>query len=265
MPREKERADKILVEKGLAGSRQKAQAMIMSGMVFSGNNRINKPGDMLSRDQEIQIKESFPYVSRGGLKLEEALNYFKIRTNGLAAADLGASTGGFTDCLLKKRASKVYAVDVDIRQLDWTLQNDPRVIQIQKNVRYLEKADFPEPIDLAACDLSFISVLKIFPAVAGFLDKGFFLTLIKPQFEVGRKQVGKKGIVREKRLHYDVLEKVYLEAADMGWRLQGVMKPSVKGQKGNQEYFMLWRLGGTRPPVQTVKKWIEEAVSDEKN
>lgn len=265
MPGEKVRADKILVEKGLAESRQKAQSLIMAGLVFSGNIRISKPGEMLSSTQPIRVKEPFPYVSRGGLKLEEAVNFFKVKTKGITAADLGASTGGFTDCLLKKGASKVYAVDVDIRQLDWILQNDPRVVQIRKNVRYLEKADFSEPLDLVTCDLSFISVLKIFPAVAQLLGKGLFLTLIKPQFEVGRKQVGKKGIVRDPNLHREVLEQIFIKATEMGWRLLGVMRPTVKGQKGNQEYFMLWRLGGRRPQEQTVKKWIEEAVSDEKN
>jgi 23S rRNA (cytidine1920-2'-O)/16S rRNA (cytidine1409-2'-O)-methyltransferase len=188
----KERADKVLANRGLADSYQKAQALIMAGLVFSGKQRIEKPGQMIASDRELTLKEKNPYVSRGGLKLAEALEVFEIPIQNKVAADLGASTGGFTDCLLRKGAKRVYAVDVDISQLDWHLKEDSRVVCIEKNARYLTKDDFAPAPDIVTTDLSFISVLKVLPAVKEFLGNGQLLSLIKPQFEARKEQVGKK-------------------------------------------------------------------------
>ncbi|MCK4759176.1 MAG: TlyA family RNA methyltransferase, partial [Candidatus Aminicenantes bacterium] len=161
----KERADKVLSSRGLAESRQKAQALIMAGLVYSGEQRIEKPGQMIAVDMELSLKERLPYVSRGGLKLQEALEAFEIPVQDKIAADLGASTGGFTDCLLQKGAKMVYAVDVDTSQIDWRLREDPRVVCIEKNARYLSKGDFADIPEIVTTDLSFISVLKVLPAV----------------------------------------------------------------------------------------------------
>ncbi len=261
----KERADKIIASRGLAESRQKAQALIMAGLVFSEGQRVEKPGQMISLDQEISLKEKMPYVSRGGLKLEEALEAFKIPVKGKVAADLGASTGGFIDCLLQKGARKVYAVDVDIRQIDWRLREDPRVICIQKNARYLKKDEFEDALDIVTIDLSFISVLKVLPAVKGFLAGGRLLSLIKPQFEVGKGQVGKKGVVRNQALHEDVLNRIIEESHKMGFALRGLIKSSHPGQKGNREFFVFWSLGKESINQGEVQRLIKEAVWNEKS
>ncbi len=249
----------------MAESRQKAQALIMAGLVFSEGQRVEKPGQMISLDQEISLKEKMPYVSRGGLKLEEALEAFKIPVKGKVAADLGASTGGFIDCLLQKGARKVYAVDVDIRQIDWRLREDPRVICIQKNARYLKKDEFEDALDIVTIDLSFISVLKVLPAVKGFLAGGRLLSLIKPQFEVGKGQVGKKGVVRNQALHEDVLNRIIEESHKMGFALRGLIKSSHPGQKGNREFFVFWSLGKESINQGEVQRLIKEAVWNEKS
>lgn len=261
----KERADKIVVNRGLAESRQKAQALIMAGLVFVRDQRIEKPGQMLGRDQEVFLKQKIPYVSRGGLKLEEALDSFKISVEGKVAVDLGASTGGFIDCLLQRGLNKVYAVDVDTKQIDWRLKKDSRVELIEKNARYLKEKDFKEALDLVTIDLSFISVLKVLPAVKEFLGKGKLISLIKPQFEVGRGQVGKKGIVRDPNLHEEVLNKVIREAEKLGFKPQGLIKSSTRGQKGNREFFIYWTLGRKSLSAEKVKTLIKEAVRDEKS
>jgi 23S rRNA (cytidine1920-2'-O)/16S rRNA (cytidine1409-2'-O)-methyltransferase len=273
----KERADKVLVERRLADSRQKAQALIMAGLVFSGEQRIDKPGQLVGLDQEISLHKPFPYVSRGGLKLEEALDIFQISVTGKIAADIGSSTGGFTDCLLQRGARKVYAVDVDTRQIDIRLRENPRVVLVEKNARFLKRADVIDPLDIVTMDVSFISILKIFPAVKDILSRSrdsgqgagrgsaLLLSLIKPQFEVGKGQVGKKGIVRDAALHRQVLHKIASEAAGLGFRLRGLMKCSLRGQKGNREFFGLWDLAGLPPAGQDVLKWIQEVARDEKN
>jgi len=261
----KERADKIIAGRGLAESRQKAQALIMAGMVFTEGQRIEKPGQMIGIDQEISLKEKMPYVSRGGLKLEEALEAFNISLKGKVAADLGASTGGFIDCLLQKGARTVYAVDVDIRQIDWRLREDPRVICKQKNARYLTKDDFDNSLDIVTTDLSFISVLKVLPAVKEFLGDGMLLSLIKPQFEVGKGQVGKKGVVRNPALHEDVLGKIIEQAHKMGFALRGLIKSSLLGQKGNREFFIFWSLEEEALSQGEVLRLIKEAVWNEKS
>jgi 23S rRNA (cytidine1920-2'-O)/16S rRNA (cytidine1409-2'-O)-methyltransferase len=273
----KERADKILVERKLADSHQKAQALIMAGLVFSGQQRIDKPGQLVALDQEIFIHKPFPYVSRGGLKLEGALDALQISVAGKIAADIGTSTGGFTDCLLQRGAAKVYAVDVDTRQIDIRLREDPRVVLIEKNARFLVRADFADPLDIVTMDVSFISILKIFPILKDILsrsrdsdqgagrDPALLLSLIKPQFEVDKGQVGKKGIVRDAALHEEVLHKITSEAAALGYKLRGLMKCALPGQKGNREFFGLWVLKGLPAAGQDVLKWIQEVVRDEKN
>ncbi|MBN1272049.1 MAG: TlyA family RNA methyltransferase [Candidatus Aminicenantes bacterium] len=259
----RERADRVMVSRGLAESRQKAQALIMSGVVWTDGRRVEKPGQLLSPDQKLSVKEKMPFVGRGGLKLAEALDVFRISPKGKTAADLGASTGGFTDCLLQRGARRVYAVDVDTRQLDWRLRSDERVILIEKNARYLGREDFADPVNLITLDLSFISLLKVLPAVFTFLTDGVLLTLIKPQFEVGRKQVGKKGIVRDPALHREILFRVIQEARKMGFFFQDVIKCTVRGQKGNREYFARWTLGGDTKNGISVEKKVEKAVYHE--
>lgn len=261
----KERADKIVAGRGLAESPKKAQALIMAGLVFSEGQRIEKPGQMIGSDQEISLKEKMPYVSRGGLKLKEALEAFQIPVQGKVTADLGASTGGFIDCLLQKGAKRIYAVDVDIRQIDWRLREDPRVICIHKNARYLKKDDFGDALDIVTTDLSFISVLKVLPAVKEFLGGGRLLSLIKPQFEVEKGQVGKKGVVRNPALHEDVLDRIIEEAHKMGFALRGLIKSSHRGQKGNREFFIFWSLEEESLGQGEVQRLIKEAVWNEKN
>lgn len=261
----KERADEVVFSQGLAENRQKAQVLIMAGLVFSEGKRIEKPGQKIAIDKEISLKERMPYVSRGGLKLEEALEAFKIPVRGKVAADLGSSTGGFTDCLLQKGAKKVYAVDVDTRQIDYSLRNNPRVILLEKNARYLRKDDFEDEIDIVTTDLAFISVLKVLPAVKGFLGKGKLLSLLKPQFEVSKGQVGKKGIVKDPLLHEDVLNSVIAQAREAGFKLRGLIQTSVRGQKGNREFFVWWSLGEDSLNAAQVESLIKEAVWNEKH
>jgi 23S rRNA (cytidine1920-2'-O)/16S rRNA (cytidine1409-2'-O)-methyltransferase len=261
----KERADKVIVERGLAESRQKAQALIMAGRVFSGGERIDKPGQKLNSEQEITLTEKIPFVGRGGIKLAEALDTLDLSIAGKVAADLGSSTGGFTDCLLQRGARKVYAVDVDTRQLDYRLREDPRVVMIDKNARYLREEDFSDSLDVITVDLSFISVLKVLPAIKNFIRAGLVLALIKPQFEVGKGQVGKKGVVRDPRLHEEILSKMIREAEDFGFHTLGLVRSPILGQKGNREFFVLWstRRAGLAPDrMQTL---VKEAVWNAKN
>lgn len=269
----KDRADKIVVSRGLAESRQKAQALIMAGLVKADGVRVDKSGQLLDISVAIELKDVLPFVGRGGLKIDEALDGFDISVEGKTAADLGSSTGGFTDCLLQRGAVKVYAIDVDTRQLDVKLRNDPRVVQIEKNARYLQKIDFADKLDIVTIDLSFISVSKVLPAVAEAMDDGIVIALIKPQFEVGRHQVGKKGIVRERDLHEEVLLKAAQAGEGLGFRTRAIMKPSIRGQKGNQEYFIRWDKRraetGQSPahvtPVSELERFIKEAVNNEKD
>ncbi|MCK4336458.1 MAG: TlyA family RNA methyltransferase [Candidatus Aminicenantes bacterium] len=261
----KERVDKVLVNRGLAENCHKAQALILAGMVFTGDKRVEKPGQMIMPEQDLTLKEKPPFVSRGGLKLEEALDAFNLVVEGKVAADLGSSTGGFTDCMIQRGAKKVFALDVDTRQFDWRLSQNPRITLIKKNVRYLEKSDFYEDLDLITMDLSFISVLTVLPAVRKVLNRADLVSLIKPQFEVGRHQVGKKGIVRDPVLHQDVLERIIDEARYLGFKAKGVIKTSIRGQKGNQEFFILWTLMNTDPYTLDIQSMIKEAVWSEKH
>lgn len=259
------RADKLLLLHGLASSRAKAQALIMEGLVFAAGKRIEKPGELVSPDREIRVLKKMPYVSRGGLKLDEALEVFKISVEGKVAADLGASSGGFTDCLLQKGAKKVYAVDVNIKQIDCRIRLDPRVHLLEKNARYLQKDDFEEMPELVTADLSFISLAKVFRAIGEILERGVLLALVKPQFEAGRHQVGKKGVVRDPKVQEEVLQKVTAEAEKWGFRLRGVMKSSFPGQEGNREFFAYWTRGGQSLDEAERLRLIREAVWDEKD
>ncbi len=261
----KDRADKLVVYAGLADSPKKAQALIMAGLVYAGGLRVDKAGQLLDVELDLTLKETPPFVSRGGLKLDEALEKFVFAVEGKTAADLGASTGGFTDCLLQKGARKVFAVDVDTRQLDNTLRQNSRVVIVEKNARYLEKKDIPDVLDLVTIDLSFISVLKVLPAVYKIVGEGIVVSLIKPQFEVERKQVGKKGIVRNRTLHEEVLISIAQKAEGIGYSFVDAMRPSVRGQKGNQEYFFLWKKKDKRQKSSGMFfDIIKEVVWDEK-
>ncbi len=233
----RERADRLVVSRGLAETREKARALIMAGLVYADSRRVEKPGELIAPETRLVIEKGLPYVSRGGLKLEEALDKWKISVSDKVAADLGCSTGGFTDCLLQKGARRVYAVDVSINQLDWRLRTDPRVTCLEKNARYLVGEDFGEAVDLVTMDLSFISILKVLPAVKGFLSEGELLSLLKPQFEAGRGQVGRKGVVRDPARHEMVLARVLEGAQELGFGVAGLLKCSTRGQRGNREFF----------------------------
>lgn len=256
----KQRADKLVVEQGLADTWQKAQALIMAGLVFSPSGRVEKSGQLLEVDQALNLKETLLFVSRGGLKLEEALSAFDVSVENKVAADLGVSTGGFTDCMLQGGAKRVYAVDVDTRQMDFRLRRDPRVVLINKNARYLKKDDFPEELDVITMDLSFISILKVLPAIKDFLGKGRLVCLVKPQFEVGKGQVGKKGIVRDLALHQEVLTQVVNQADMIGFKVKGLIKSSFPGQKGNREFFVLWTLCENHFSLRHVQSIIKQVV-----
>ena len=259
----KERADKLLVERHLAESRHKAQALILAGKVFSGGAKVEKSGQLLPVDRSLHVKESNPYVGRGGLKLEGALKTFNIPVSEKIAVDIGASTGGFTDCLLKHGASFVFAVDVDTRQLDWGLSRDSRVQKIQKNARYLNRGDFERPLDIVVMDVSFISILKVLPALRGLGENVIVVSLVKPQFEVGRGLVGKKGIVRDPVLHLDVLTRIIDEAEQMGYIVRGIAPSPIRGQKGNREFFIHWTMSGDPADPSSVQSWVKEAVKDD--
>jgi 23S rRNA (cytidine1920-2'-O)/16S rRNA (cytidine1409-2'-O)-methyltransferase len=241
-----ERVDKLLVERGLAESRTKAQAMVMAGVVLVNEQRINKPSDLVAPDAEIRVKggddPASRYVGRGGLKLEAALREFQINVEGLICLDVGASTGGFTDCLLQHGARKVISVDVGHNQIDWRLRTDSRVeVREGINARYLKPADFPTRFELVVLDVSFISATKIMPAIVPLLtDSGHLITLIKPQFEVGRGEVGKGGIVRDPQKHLRVIDEVNRAAKDLGLRAINVIESPIHGADGNVEFLALY-------------------------
>lgn len=237
----KERLDLLLVKRGFYPSREKAKAAIMAGIVFVDGQKSDKAGNMIDTEAELFVKENLcPYVSRGGLKLEKSMGEFGLNLKDTVCMDIGASTGGFTDCMLQNGAVKVYAIDVGYGQLDWKLRNDRRVINMEKcNVRYLDTDKIEEPIDFISIDVSFISLKLIFPVAASVLaDQGEIVCLVKPQFEAGREQVGKKGIVRDRKVHEEVIEKVIGYAADNGLYPQGLTYSPVTGAKGNIEYLL---------------------------
>lgn len=240
----KERLDVILVNNGLASSRDNAKRTIMAGLVTVDGIVETKSGQKFDVDSEFKVKDKLlKYVSRGGLKLEKAIQSFSIKLNGCYAVDMGASTGGFTDCMLMNGALKVYALDVGYGQLDYKLRVDPRVINMEKtNIRYLDTTLIEEQIDFISIDVSFISLRHMFPVASKILkDTGAVMCLIKPQFEAGREQVGKKGIVRDSKVHVEVIENVIGYASDNGLYPHGLDYSPVKGTKGNIEYLLYLR------------------------
>ena len=240
----KERLDVLLVQKGLAPSREKAKAMIMEGNVFINNNREDKAGTMFDENVEIEIKgNTLKYVSRGGLKLEKAMTHFGITLDDKVCMDIGASTGGFTDCMLQNGAKKVYAVDVGYGQFAWKLRQDERVVCMEKtNIRYVTPEDIADKLDFASVDVSFISLTKVLgPARALLTDEGEMVCLIKPQFEAGKEKVGKKGVVREKSVHEEVIVRVIDFAKEIGFEILNLEYSPIKGPEGNIEYLVYIR------------------------
>ena len=237
-----------LVERGLVESRTKAQSLVMARRVLVNDRYLDKPGAQVSSEDVIRVAElEHPWVGRGGMKLAHALREFSIDLNGRTCADIGASTGGFTDVMLESGARKVYAIDVGYGQLDQSLRNDPRVVNREKvNARYLSAADFDEPIEFASIDVSFISLTLILPAVAKFL-RGELVALIKPQFEVGKRDVGKGGIVRDEVKRREAVDGVVRFATDSGFEVRGVIESPVKGAEGNVEYLMHCVVEDRRP------------------
>ncbi|MDH5202983.1 MAG: TlyA family RNA methyltransferase [Nitrospirota bacterium] len=252
----KERLDKILVDRGLVKSREIAKALIMEGKVFVDGQKITKAGTSVNPASDIMLKETdIPYVSRGGLKLEAAIQFFHINVSNKVIIDVGSSTGGFTDCMLKNGAKKVYCIDVGYGQLAWPLRKDPRVVLIERtNIRYLDTIiwgkdskisgqEFEElikcTIDMATVDVSFISLTKVMPVVLKFLkNEGEVLALVKPQFEVGKGEVGKGGIVREEEKRLNAVEDVRKNLERLGLKTMGIFQSPISGQKGNREYFL---------------------------
>jgi 23S rRNA (cytidine1920-2'-O)/16S rRNA (cytidine1409-2'-O)-methyltransferase len=240
----KKRLDQLLVERGLAESRAKAQAAIMAGLVFAGGKRLDKPGTSLSEDIALEVRgQPHPWVSRGGVKLAHALDEFAIDVAGKTAIDVGASTGGFTDVLLTKGAAKVYAVDVGQGQLAWKLRTDPRVAVLEKtNARHLTRAEIPEPADLVVCDASFIGLETVLPASLALAKPGGVLVaLIKPQFEVGKARVGKGGVVRDPALHDEVRARIASWLPGQGWAVFGEGESPILGPEGNREFLIAAR------------------------
>ena len=238
---EKTRLDLLLVQRGLVESREKAKRMIMAGLVKVNNHISDKPGHLIPVSSEISLEEpSLPYVSRGGLKLEAALDRFSVEVKGKTLMDVGASTGGFTDCLLQRGAEKVIAVDVGYGQLHWKIRQDPRVVVIEKtNIRYLGPEQIKVPIDGAVIDVSFISLKLVIPPVSHLLlEKAFIVALIKPQFEVEKDQVGKGGVVRDPSLREEVIANLSRFFKEAGWHLEGCIPSPILGPKGNQEYLV---------------------------
>src|SRR5271166_1683057 len=244
----KRRADQLLVERGLAESRTKAQALILAGLVSCGERRVNKPGEQLAADAALALQgRDHPWVSRGGVKLACALDHFRIAVEGDVALDIGASTGGFTEVLLSRGARRVYAVDVGHGQLAWKLRQDPRVVVLERlNARYLTRANIPEPIDLITCDASFIGLSTVLPTPFGLAaEKAQLVALVKPQFEAGRAHVGKGGVVRDPEIHRVVCERAASwVAAQPGWSVVGLIESPILGPEGNREFLLYARRCG---------------------
>ncbi|HEK86612.1 MAG: TlyA family RNA methyltransferase [Candidatus Saccharicenans sp.] len=256
------RLDMLLLKKGLAASREKAQALILSGKVLVNGQPVFKAGHLVSEESTLTLEAQFPYVSRAGAKLEQAIRTFSIEVAGKVALDIGISTGGFSDCLLQFGARKIYAVDVNCKQIDWKLRQDNRLVIIEKNARYLLPEDLPERPDITTIDVSFISVLKILPAVKNIMTAGDLLVLIKPQFEAGRNQVGKKGIVRDKKVQAEVLLRILSGAQSIGFALKDLIACETLGQKGNQEYFAWFRPDEQIIPLEKLENLILELTTD---
>jgi 23S rRNA (cytidine1920-2'-O)/16S rRNA (cytidine1409-2'-O)-methyltransferase len=239
----KKRIDKLMVERGLAESREKAQAMIMAGNVLIDDRPATKAGTAVPENASIRLKEApHPYVSRGGIKLQGAIKEFNLNILNTICLDVGSSTGGFTHCLLLNGAARVYALDVDVSQLDWKIRNDSRVKTIELNARFLESSQIPEAVDLVTIDASFISLTMLIPRIPPVLQPGGkCLVLVKPQFEVGRESVGKGGIVRDETLQRGAIEKVVAAGGMAGLEFMGSKESAITGREGNREFFVLFR------------------------
>ncbi len=262
----KERLDVLLVERGLAASREKAKAIIMSGSVYVKGQREDKPGTNIDvSETDIEVRSNpLKYVSRGGLKLEKAIEEFGIDPKGWICMDIGSSTGGFTDCMLRNGAVKVYSIDVGHGQLDWKLRNDERVVCMEKtNFRYMTPDRIEDAIDLASADVSFISLDKILPPAFAILkEHGIMVCLIKPQFEAGREQVGKKGVVRDRKVHEEVIGRILDVAAENGFAPTGLTFSPIKGPEGNIEYLLLLEKGGESKAAELtgiIKETVDRA------
>jgi 23S rRNA (cytidine1920-2'-O)/16S rRNA (cytidine1409-2'-O)-methyltransferase len=260
----KERLDILLVERKLAPSREKAKTMIMEGNVFVDNQREDKAGSMFPTDCQIEIHgNTLKYVSRGGLKLEKAMTHFDISLENKICMDIGASTGGFTDCMLQNGAQKVYAVDVGYGQFAWKLRCDERVVCMEKtNIRYVTPSDIADRLDFASVDVSFISLTKVLgPARELLKDNGEIICLIKPQFEAGREKVGKKGVVRDQAVHREVIEKVAEYAMELGFSIKNLEFSPIKGPEGNIEYLIYMKKDeeGSMAETVTIQNTVEEA------
>lgn len=249
--------DLLLVERELAETRQRAQALVLAGDVQVNGHPVVKPGTAVPEDAAISIRAPLKYVSRGGLKLEGALDAFHVDVRGKTCADVGASTGGFTDCLLQRGAAHVYAVDVGYGQLAWKLRTDPRVVIMDRvNIRYLER--LPELIDLATADVSFISLKLVLPVVKKLLrDDGECVALVKPQFEAGREQVGRGGIVRDLQVHRSVLEQVAQHAVQEGWKVRAITRSPIPGADGNVEFFIYLNAGPSSENIEVAAELNE--------
>ena len=242
----KERLDALLVKRNLVQSRERAKTTIMAGLVLVDGQKVDKAGTMVKPEAEIRVLgNTLPYVSRGGLKLEKAIREFGVSLRGKVAADIGASTGGFTDCMLQNGAVKVFAIDVGYGQLAWSLRTDERVVNMERtNIRYISSDEIPEPLDVCVMDLSFISIKLVLPAVCALLkDDAPLVCLIKPQFEAGKEEVGKKGVIRDKAVHLSVIESVLSFAPTVGMTVMGLDFSPIRGPEGNREYLCYMKKG----------------------
>lgn len=259
----KKRLDVLLLEQGYADSRTKAQAIIMSGSVYVQGQKADKPGVSYEENVVIEVRgAACPYVSRGGLKLEKALRDFGVDPTGYVCSDSGASTGGFTDCLLQQGAKKVFAIDVGYGQLDWKIRSDPRVVVMERtNVRYVTAEQLGEPLDLSVVDVSFISLKIVLPVIKTFLkpESGQVLCLIKPQFEAGKEKVGKKGVVRDPAVHKEVLDDFVALTKDIGFHILGLTFSPVKGPEGNIEFLAHLSLSGQKKMIPDTEKVVQDA------
>ena len=258
----KKRLDVLLTEQGYFESRQKAQATIMSGLVFVNGQRVDKTGASIAEDAQIEVRgKAIPYVSRGGLKLEKAMKVFPVRLDGKICADIGASTGGFSDCMLQNGAAKVYAVDTGYGKLDWKIRSDPRVVALERtNARYLTHEQVPDELDFASVDVSFISLRLILPALRGVLkEDGSVVCLVKPQFEAGRDKVGKKGVVRDPKVHLEVLEHFLEHAREADFTVRDMTYSPIKGPEGNIEYLGYLTVGAGEDWSGDLKALVAES------
>ncbi len=263
----KKRLDVLLTEQGYADTRSKAQAIIMAGLVYVDGQKADKPGVSYEETVSIEVRgETCPYVSRGGLKLEKALRDFGVKPDGFVCSDSGASTGGFTDCLLQQGAKKVFAIDVGYGQLDWKIRSDPRVVVMERtNIRYVTSEDLGEPLDLSVIDVSFIGLEIVLPTIKTLLKPNFgqVLCLIKPQFEAGKENVGKKGVVRDPKIHKMVLDNFVNLAHSLGFTILGLTFSPVKGPEGNIEFLAhltLAEMPGIEPDTQHIVEQAHETL-----